>query len=138
MSLTARLQFGDNVSRRYSREYLVTDFKCHVSRHHNEARPDGYPRCETMELTVVVPGKDDLNLYEWYVDHSCISGRVLVELSAPSPNQPPQWKEVLFENAFCYAMAEQYDIDARTRRSLHLSIVAEELTIDTTVFKSRF
>ena len=64
MALTATLQFGDNSIRRYSREYMVTDFKCHVARRHNNARPDSAPRCDRMELTVVAPGKEDLNLYE--------------------------------------------------------------------------
>ena len=134
MSLSARLQFGDNVSGLYSMEYMVTDFKCHVVRRHNEARPDGVPRCESMELAVVVPGKDDLNLYEWYVDQSSQSGRVIIELTATAPNQPPQWKEIMFENAFCFSVAEQYNIGERIRRSLRLGIVAEELTVDTIVF----
>lgn len=135
MAIIAKLQFGDNASRRYAREYLVTDFKCHVSRRHNEARPDSRPRCESLELTVVAPGRDDLNLTEWYVGETCMSGRLLVELPAPSPNQPPQWKEVLFENGLCYGLAEDYHIDERVRRSLRLSIVAEEMTIDTIEFK---
>ena len=134
MSLTAILQFGDNQSRRYSREYLVTDFKCHVSRHHNESRPDGNPSCDGIELTVVVPGKEDLNLQEWYVDRSVISGRILVELPAAGQNQPSETKEVLFENAVCYALAEEYDINENRRRSLHLSLAVESLTADTIAF----
>ena len=136
MSLTARLQFGDNASGRYSKEYLVTDFKCHVFRRHNEARPDGTPKCESIELTVVVPGRDDLNLTEWYVHRSTMSGRILVELSTPEQNQPSQWKEVLFEDGLCYALSEEYHIDKRMRRSLRLSVVASEITIDSVVFKS--
>jgi hypothetical protein len=137
MAILARLQFGDNASRRYTREYLVGDFKCHVARRHNEARPDGKPKCDSLELTVVVPGKEDLNLYEWYIDRSCMSGRVLVELPATGPNQPSQWKEVLFEDGLCYGLSEAYDIDRRMRRMLRLSVVATEISIDGIVFKSR-
>lgn len=136
MSTIARLQFGDNGFRRYSREYQVTEFKCHVTRSHNEARPDGAARCERMELKVVVPGRDDLNLYEWYVGHSTMSGRVLVELSA-SQNQAGEWKEILFENGLCYAISEDYHIDAKIRRTLTLSIVAEEITVDGICYKTK-
>ena len=136
MALLAKLQFGNNSIKRYSREYLLVDFKCHVFRHHNEARPDGNPQCDSMELNVVIPGKEDLNLYEWYVGASCMSGRVLVELPAPASNQQSLWKEVLFEDARCYAMAEEFNIDRQIRRTLKLSMVADELTVDTVDFKS--
>ena len=137
MALTAKIQFGDNSIGRYSREYLVTDFKCHISRSYNNARPDSIPRCDSMELTVVAPGKEDLNLYEWYVDCSSLSGRILIELSASAQNQAPEMKEVLFEDAVCYALSEEYRIDVNTRRCLHLSIAVEQLTVDTIPFKAR-
>ncbi|MBR5042148.1 MAG: hypothetical protein IKX67_02825 [Bacteroidales bacterium] len=136
MSLTARLQFGDNDFRRYSREYLVSDFKCRVLRRHNEARPDRSARCEHLELTVVTPGKDDLNLVEWYLGHSMMSGRILIELPANAQNQSPEWKEVLFENGICYSISEEYHIDRESRRSLKLCIAVEELQIDEIVFKA--
>lgn len=137
MALLAKLQFGDNASRRYSREYPVVDFKCRISRPHNEARPDGIPRCESMEITVVVPGREDLNLTEWYTDRSALSGRVLVELTSPDQHQQQQWKEVLFEDGLCYGLSEAYDIDSHTRRSLRLSVVAANISIDGIVFKAR-
>jgi hypothetical protein len=130
MALLAKLQFGDNASRRYSREYLVTDFKCRVARSHNQARPDGSPHCERLEVTLVVPGKEDLNLYEWYSDRSAQSGRVLIELSTPAQNLDSEWKEVLFEDGVCFSMAEEYHIDRNRRREIRLSIAVGNLTID--------
>ena len=137
MSTTARLQFGDNGFRRYAREYQVLDFKCHVVRPHNDARPDGSARCECMELTLVVPGRDDLNLYEWYVGGSDLSGRILVELPTPAQNQAGEWKEILFENGVCYALSENYHIDEQIRRTLTLSIVVDEITVDGIIFKTQ-
>ena len=134
MSLTARLQFGDNSVHRYSREYLVTDYKCHVVRRHNEARPDGKAKCEHIDLTVVTPGKEDLNLIEWYVGHTSMNGRILIEMSNVTQNQGSEWKEVLFENARCFAIAEEYHIDSETRRTLRLGISVEELTVDDILF----
>lgn len=137
MAVIAKLQLGDNGFRRYAREYLLVDFTCRVVRRHNEARPDGSPQFEHMELTVVAPGRMDLNLYEWYVGHSSMSGRILIELPAPSPNQPADWKEVLFEDGLCYSIAEDYHIDESVRRTLKLQIVSREVTVDDIVFKSR-
>lgn len=137
MALIAKLQFGDNDSGQYSNEYLVTDFKCQVSRSHNNARPDGAPRCSMMWLTVIAPGKEDLNLYEWYIDQSSLSGRVLIEMSSPVYYQSPEKKEVLFENALCYSISEEYRIDVNQRRSLNLCLAVEELTLDTVLFDAK-
>ena len=134
MSLTARLQFGDNSARRYSAEYMLADYKCQIVRRHNEARPDGKAKCEHIELTVITPGKEDLNLIEWYVNHSSMSGRILIERSTAAQGPSSQWKEVIFENGVCYAIAEEYHIDDKSRRELRLSIAVEELTVDDVVF----
>ena len=77
MALIARLQFGNNDSKVYSSEYLVADCHCHFSRHHNQFRPDADARCERVEIVVVAPGKENLNLYDWYISGDPISGRVL-------------------------------------------------------------
>ena len=137
MSLTAKLQFGDNGFRRYAREYLVTSYQSHVARRHNEARPDGSPQCDYLELSVVAPGREDLNLYEWYVDRSPVSGRILIELSAPAQNQAPQWKEVLFENGVCFSLGEEYHIDTLSRRTLHLKVAVEQMTVNNVVFNGK-
>ena len=83
---------------------------------------------------MVVPGREDLNLYEWYADRSAQSGRILIELSTPSQNQDSEWKEVLFEDGICFSMAEEYHIDRNRRRELRLSIAVGDLTIDNISF----
>lgn len=135
MPSIARLQFGDNEAGRYSREYLMAGFSCQVSRSHNGARPDGLARCERMELTVVTPGREDLNLIEWYVGGTGLSGRVLIALSSPDLDREA-WKEVQFEDAVCYSLAEEYHIDRRTRRTLKLGVMAREISVDDMVFNT--
>ena len=135
MPIIASLQLGDNTVRRYSREYLLTDFKCHLTRSHNEALPDGSARCDRMELTLVAPGRVDLNLYEWYVDQSVLSGRILVAL--PSAHQGEEWKEVLFEDGVCFSISEEYHNDVRLRRMLTLGIAAEDVIVDEINFANR-
>ncbi len=134
MALMARLQFGDNMAGLYSKEYLVMDCHMHFSRYHNHFKPDTDARVEKVELVVVAPGKEDLNLYDWYIQNSVQSGRVVFDLETVTNNHAAE-KVIIFENAYCYAIEEEYRIDAQKRRCLKLSLVAEELTINQTTFK---
>ena len=134
MSLIGYLEIGDNDEQKYSTSYELTDFKCHVSRHHNESRPDGATWCDRMEVSVVAPGQSDLNLYEWYVDRTLLSGHILIQLS--SDDDDGEVKEVLFENALCFALSEEYHIDQDARRTLHLKVVADEVKMDEITLKS--
>ena len=136
MALMARLQFGDNRANLYSKEYLVMDCHLHFSRHHNHFRPDTDARCETVELVVVAPGWEDLNLYEWYIQNSTMSGRIVLDLQ--SLNGDSVEKVILFEDAYCYAIEEEYHIDALKRRCLRLSLMAEKLIINDTTFQNLY
>lgn len=130
MSLTAKLQFGDNGFGLYSAEYMVADFKCHISRRHNKARPDSHPKCESLEMSVVVPGREDLNLYEWFVNRSPMSGHILIELSTPAQSSGSEIKEVRFEDGVCFAISEEYSIGEKRRRIIRLSVAVAALTVD--------
>lgn len=61
MALTAIIQFGNNTVKRYFKEYLVTD--CHIvhRRNYNKFCPEGNGACERLEVSVVCPGRDDLD-----------------------------------------------------------------------------
>ena len=135
MALMARLQF-DYVDGKYSKEYLVMDCHLHFSRHHDHFRPDTDARCETVELVVVAPGREDLNLYEWYIQNSTMSGRIVLDLQ--SSNGDSVEKVILFEDAYCYAIEEEYHIDALKRRCLRLSLMAEKLIINDTTFQNLY
>lgn len=137
MALMARLQFGDNMVGLYSKEYLVMDCHLHFSRHHNHFRPDTDARCEKVELVVVAPGKEDLNLYEWYIQNDTMSGRIVFDLQNLTHENTNE-KVILFEDAYCYAIEEEYHIDVQKRRCLRLSLVAENLTINDTAFKNLY
>ena len=79
MSLSARLYIGDNSPSNYTKEYLVTRCEVKVARHHNA--PDSAPRCDEVILSVVAPTKDDLDLFEWYIDQTTLSGKIVVDLT---------------------------------------------------------
>ena len=137
MALTARLQLGDNVAGLYSREYLVADCHLHFKRHHNHFKPDTDARCETMELVVVAPGREDLNLYEWYINNDTLCGRVVIDLQTMSENDSVM-KFVEFEDAYCYSIREEYHIDSQRRRCLRLSFVAEKITVNEVEFENLY
>ena len=137
MALTARLQFGDNIAGLYSKEYLIADCHLHFMRHHNHFKPDTDARCETMELVVVAPGMEDLNLYEWYINNDTLSGRVVIDLQTMSENDSVM-KLVEFEDANCYSIQEEYHIDSQRRRCLRLSLAAEKITVNEVEFKNLY
>ena len=134
MALLASLQLGDNDNKRYTKEYLVTEVKCHLVRPHNLYYADSKPRCERLELTVIAPGKEDLTLVDWYINQTSMSGRVVVSLSNEAKLGVGDTKEILFEDGMCFRLAESYDIDAG-RRTMILSVITDSLTIDNVEFK---
>ena len=138
MALTARLQFGDNESRMYpeSSEYLVADCHCHFVRHHNQFHPDTDARCERVEMIVVAPGKENLNLHDWYISGNPLSGRLLFDLSDLRGSEHITSKELLFEDAYCFSLAEEYHIDTTNRRYLKLSFVAEKIIVNDVEYRN--
>ena len=135
MSLLKKLQIGDNHAGRYPKEYLLSDYKCHTHRLHNEYRPDSDKYCDSIDLTVIAPGREDMLLYEWFIRQSRLSGRLLIQLP-PKPNQwETDYREILFEEARCFSFEEEYHINRNQRRMLRLRFVAENVNINDVIFK---
>ena len=134
MALIATLQFGDNDNKRYSKEYLVSDVRCHIQRLHNRYYADSTAKCERLEVTVVAPGMDDLTFLDWYVNQSVMTGRVVIAMSNEVKLDISDSKEILFEDARCFQLKERYDIGGG-RRMMTLSIAAHTMTIDNVKFE---
>ena len=135
MSLLKKIQIGDNRSGRYTKEYLLSDFKCHTHRLHNEYRPDSDKYCDCIDVTIIAPGRDDMQLYDWFIHQSTMSGRLLIQLP-PKPSQSePDTQEILFEEARCFSFEEEYHINRNLRRLLRLQFVAEQVNINGAIFK---
>ncbi|MCF0218975.1 MAG: hypothetical protein HUK14_04260 [Muribaculaceae bacterium] len=126
----AKLQFGDNHHAMYSTEYNVVDWKGHFKTHHNNIMPDGSTYCESFELVLVAPTKDDPNfsIYDWYINLNAVSGRLLFDYSC-SVKDNRENRIIAFENAHCYAMSEEYSIEDKARRLLRLKIIPEQITV---------
>lgn len=134
MSLLAHLQFGDNSIGQYTKEYLVTQCQYQFSRQHNYRLPDTDARCATIEVSIVAPGKEDLGLYEWYIDKMVLSGRILFNMSNFSSNEDSPQKELYFEDAHCFSLSEEYHINGTFQRLIKLAFIAEQITIDSVSF----
>ena len=134
MALLATLQFGDNNVGRYTRDYLVTACKTTYVTPHNQFRPDSIARCTRIEVAVIAPGRDDLNLYDWYIEQGVFSGRIVFDLSEIAANHQACRRILKFDNAQCFSLAESYDIATHFRRQLTLGFEAETVNIDDVEF----
>ncbi len=136
MALLAALEFGDNNIGRYSKSYLVSDCRFVFKRPFNSYRPEGIARCERLELDVIAPGKNDLNLFDWYDKQGVQSGRIVISLAAEAKLDEKDAQVILFENAKCFSLSESYDINSSRRRNLKLALEAETITVDNIIFQN--
>ena len=137
MSLIKKLQIGNNQIGKYTKEYLLKDFKCHTLRMHNEYRPGADKYCDSIDLVVIAPGREDMQLYEWFIQQSTITGRLLIQLPPKLNQSEPDTQEIIFEEARCFSFEEEYHINCNQRRLLRLMFVAEEVNINGVIFKRR-
>lgn len=130
MALTAYLQFGSNVTRRYFKEYMVSD--CHIvhKRKYNRFCPEGNAECERMEVSVVCPGRDDLELYEWYDTQNAQEGRIIISTTTAKTTDADAEHIIYFDDARCFSLTEYYDADMTRRRILKLAIEASNIMVD--------
>lgn len=135
MSLSAYLYIGDNLSSHYTKTYPVTQCKVEVSRHHNSYLPDADPKCKVVLLSVIAPSKEDLDLFEWYIDQTTLSGKIVIDLTNQSAKYDITERTFKFENAKCFSIAETYDISSTHRHQLTLGIMTQKLEIDEVAFQ---
>ena len=135
MNILAHLQFGDNVSALYHKDYLVVGCRTHLMRGHNAYHPDTTPTCESLEVTVVASGKEDLELHEWFFTNSSRSGRILFELMDVRADQEGVLKRAFyFDSAQCFSLQEHYDLKERSLRLLTLRLSVKTFRVDQVLF----
>ena len=135
MSLIKKLQIGDNRAGRYTKEYLLTDFKTCTHRLHDKYRPGADKYCDYVEATVIAPGREDMLMYDWFINRSTLTGRLLIQLPPKANQSEPDYQEIFFEEAQWFSFEEEYHINRNQRRMLRLQFVAEEVTINGITFK---
>lgn len=135
MALLSSLEFGDNSSQRYIKSYNVTNVKSVCTRRYNQVRPDKEPQCETIELTLLAPDKNDLTLYKWYETGEPLSGRLRFTIVGLKGSDKEE-KELLFNDAQCYQLGETFDAQSNFRRLLHIAFKAKQTQICNITFET--
>lgn len=120
----AELEFGDNETGHYTDpKYVVVKYSAEINRTYDCCLPHADARCKSFEIVVNSPDKTDLNLEEWYICGSQKNGRIVFHLSGETSNELDSDSIVYFEDAYCSAIAEHYDIAGNVLRQLKLTIV---------------
>lgn len=126
----AKLEFGDNASEKYvAPQYNVVNYNSVIMRTHDCCLPHANPRCETFEIVINTPDKADLNLIEWYIEGCQKSGKITFDLESNETGDESRKSVVYFEDAYCSAISEHYDIDEKAVRQLKLMIVPMSLNV---------
>ena len=84
---------------------------------------------------LALTGKNDLNLFEWYDSQGVQSGRIVISLAAEAKLDEKDAQVIYFEDAKCFSLSENYDINSSRRRNLTLAIEAESITVDDVLFQ---
>lgn len=133
MAYFAVLKFGNNDTGRYNREYPIISVRGHYSRQHDEVRLTSTSSCDSITVTMPVPSRNDLELYDWFASGCFLSGRIeILESYTPDSNDSIS---ILFENAKCCSIKEEYNEDNNIRATFTLEFMAEEVTSSDVTFE---
>lgn len=130
MNNLAHLRIGDNTSALYNKEYLVVECVVHSSRGHNSLHPCTVPTCEQIEITIVAPGKTDLEFQNWYLGNTVRSGKLSFDLADVQSGDFMDAHTIVFEDASCFSYSERYDVSKRSLRLLTIRIRPQSCTMD--------
>ena len=136
MSLLAKLYIGDNSLSSCPREYKVVDFQLLSGRKSNEYCADSEAFNDRLRVALIAPDKTNLELYEWYVTQSLISGKLVIDLSNQSAKYEQTERTIKFESGQCFSLAEKYDINSKNRHLLILEIVLHQMSVDDVIFRT--
>jgi len=137
MNLISHLQFGDNSSGIYHREYLLLGARTHVRRNDDSFHPDSTPHCDVMEVSVVASDTDDLFFIEWFQNDSVHSGRITFDLDQiESEGGETSIRSVEFYNARCHGFRECFDVQSGKERIFQLKLFPSRCVIGRTAFNN--
>lgn len=130
MALTAYIEFGNNDSKRYFKQYMISDCYIVNEKPFNKFCPEGDASCERLEVSIISPGRDDLDLYEWYDTQNFQDGRIVITTMSVKTSDFDAEHIIYFENARCFSLSEHYDASTNRRRIIKLAIEAEKICVD--------
>lgn len=135
MTLQTKLQFGDNATGHYTREYRVVSYHNGVGRMFHAFNPLTVARDTDIQITIVAPSKEDLSLYEWFVDNSMMSGRIVFDIMDVKSPGGILARSLYFYDAYCVTLKDRYDIHQKTRRMLTLVLTPAKIKVEEVEFE---
>lgn len=125
MAYFAILKFGSNDSGRYNKEYPVVTVRSRFSRPHNGVKPSSSAGCDGITLTMPVPPRTDLEIYDWFIGRDVLSG--CIEFDESYGDGTDSSRIIRFENARCISLREDYEAESGERSALTITMDAEEI-----------
>lgn len=131
MALSARLEIGEGINKDYHHSaYNLIDCRCHFAREYNHDLPQTDAKCESIEVTLVSPDKDDLSLYDWYIRQYAQNCRLVFSFTKGNEKVAEETKLIKLEGAKCFGISEEYSIASGNRKLLKLKIMASEVQVN--------
>lgn len=131
MEAIAHLQFGDNDSGMYNKSYPIVRCHTHLSKGFSSHNVTSDAYCECIEVTVVAPTNRDLELQDWFLSGTPRTGRIsysLTDVNGVGGNIKD--RTIMFEDAQCFKLSEDYDIANNNLRLLTVAFVPKVCQVD--------
>lgn len=136
MNFSSKLQFGDNKTGIYNLTYLVVKCNFGVRRIYDSYTPNNCITSKDIEVTIIAPEDEDINIYAWYIKNERRSGRLTFDIQDIKHIGETITRTLQFEDAQCASIKEKYDVTKNKRRQLTLVFTAYRIKVEDTVFAS--
>lgn len=130
MEAIAHLQFGDNYTSNYNKTYNVVKCFAHFTKGFSSRNVSTDAYCESIEVTVVAPNKDDLELQEWFLSGTSRTGRLNFQLMDVATNGSFTGRSIEFDDAQCFRLKEYYDIHESNQLLLTLTFIPKVCEVE--------
>lgn len=128
MAFSAVLKLGDTRAGIFYKEFDLLSVKTKFVRRANGILPSNDCRCTLIEVSLIVPEKSNLDLFEWYINKDTLSGSI--EMTEPGFMGNENIRTLSFEGAQCCGITQTYDIESRRQFLMTVSFIATVVTTE--------
>lgn len=129
MADISTFQIGDNSTGKYELTYKITECHLQFSRTCECWLPHADARCEQIEVHVVSSEDKVLNLVEYFVEGTALSGTLKFKTFEAKSNADVVTQEVEIDNAYCSSISEKYSIGDKRQREFIMVLVPKTVKI---------
>lgn len=132
MAFSAVLKLGDIRSGIFYKKFDLLSVKTKFIRRANGILPSNDCRCTLIVVSLIVPEKSSLDLFEWYINKDSLSGSI--EMTEPGLMGSANIRALSFEGAQCCGITQTYDIERRRQFLMTVSFIASVVTTENVRF----